>query len=246
MTPCPIPGTNLGQTISLTVYSVWMNAERIEAVLFDAVGTLFHSRGTVGDIYRNVAVQYDSDIAASTLQAGFVRETARGGTPIHKEDWKALVQTVFLQYGPFPRFDEFFEHVYGCFQSGQTWMCYPETKSVLKSLADQNYRLGVVSNFDQRLFDVLCDLGIDQIFAAIVIPASAREAKPAPGIFIDAVTQLEVAPQRALFVGDDPYVDIAGARTAGLEAVLVDRDRTNPDASAIGSLSGVLSLLSVP
>ena len=222
-----------------------MHEGTIEAVLFDAVGTLFHSRGTVGDIYRSVAVKYDSDIPAATLQAGFVRETANRGTPINKEDWKTLVQTVFLQHGPFPRFDEFFEHVYGFFQSGQTWMCYPETESVLESLADQNYRMGVVSNFDQRLFDVLRDLGIVQFFDAIVIPASAREAKPTPGIFIDATAQLEIAPERALFVGDDPYLDIAGARTAGLEAVLVDRDSPNLHASAIKNLSGVLSLLSV-
>jgi putative hydrolase of the HAD superfamily len=222
-----------------------MDEGTIEAVLFDAVGTLFHSRGTVGDIYRSVAIKYGSDIPACTLQSGFVRETAKRGTPINKEDWKALVQTVFSQHGPFPRFEEFFKDMYAFFQSGRSWMCYPETETVLMALADRKYRMGVVSNFDDRLFDVLKDLEIDRFFSAVVIPASAGQAKPEPGIFVDAITQLDVAPERALFVGDDPYLDVAAAQTAGLNAILVAREHSTPPAPAIGDLTGLLSILSV-
>jgi putative hydrolase of the HAD superfamily len=226
-----------------SVYCGGMRGARIRAVAFDAVGTLFHSRGTVGDIYRSVALKYGIDVTAMELQAGFTRETTANGTPVDRADWKRLVETVFLEHGPFPGFDQFFEEVYIFFQSGQSWMCYPETTRVLEALRNQDYKLAVVSNFDRRLLDVLRDLQIGDHFAAVVTPDSAGEAKPDPRIFIDATVQLEVLPAEILFVGDDPSLDVRAARAAGLESVLVDRDKSGPQAGAISDLSGVFPIL---
>ena len=222
-----------------------MVPKSIEAVLFDAVGTLIHSRGSVGEIYRNIAIKYGSDVPAETLQTGFLRETASHGTPVNQAGWKTLVHAVFLQHGPFPQFEEFFAEVYAFFQSGHSWKCYPETESVLTYLAKKHYRMAIVSNFDQRLFGILSDLGINQFFSAVVTPNFNGQAKPESGIFIDAITKLGVPPERALFVGDDPFLDFAGARTAGLKAILIDRESSNPPASSIKSLSELLQILNV-
>jgi len=222
-----------------------MHESTIQAILFDAVGTMFRSRGTIGDIYHNVAVRYGSSVPARELQLAFAREAAEHGTPVDRADWKTLVRKVFLDHGPFPRFDEFFEDVYAFFESGQSWMCYPETVTVLQELADYGYQIGVVSNFDRRLLRVLQDLEIARFFSAVVTPDSAGQAKPDPRIFLDATAQLGVSPERTLFVVDDPYLDIAAAKSAGLEAILVNRDPVTSATPAILDLTGLFPTLGI-
>ena len=64
-----------------------------------------------------------------------------------------------------------------------------------------------------------------------IVPGASREAvaelrtaaegisKPDPAIFHRALDRLRVDPARAVFVGDHPDVDVAGARAAGMFAI---------------------------
>ena len=54
--------------------------------------------------------------------------------------------------------------------------------------------------------------------------AEAGYRKPHPRIFEIAVERLNVPPHRALFVGDSYEDDVTGARNAGLQALLLDRE----------------------
>jgi HAD superfamily hydrolase (TIGR01450 family) len=80
--------------------------------------------------------------------------------------------------------------------------------------------------------------GTGAILAAIET-ASGRTAvvvgKPQPGIFRIALHRAAVDPSRALFVGDRPDTDVAGARAAGLPVALVLTGVTGE--SELGSLS---------
>lgn len=69
-------------------------------------------------------------------------------------------------------------------------------------------------------------IGLDAHFA---LSLSAREvgvAKPAAAIFRSACAQLRIAPENVLHVGDDPMLDVAGARGAGLRAAWLNRGAT--------------------
>ena len=58
------------------------------------------------------------------------------------------------------------------------------------------------------------------------VSISAREfgcAKPDPAIFHAACAALQVLPSEAVYVGDDPALDIEGAQQAGLRAVWMNR-----------------------
>lgn len=200
-----------------------MAPEAIRAVLFDAVGTLFHSRGSIGEIYASVAADYGIQADPGVLQEAFVRLMESRPTPVEKDDWNSLVRSVFSSLRPFPRFDDFFEDVYALFQTKRGWLCYPETTAVLQTLRQNRLRLGVVSNFDRRLPSVLDDLQIRQFFHAIVTPHTSGYMKPDRRIFHRATSLLEVEPEEALFVGDDPSQDVEAAARAGLRSVLIDR-----------------------
>lgn len=48
-------------------------------------------------------------------------------------------------------------------------------------------------------------------------------AKPGAAIFVLACEALGVPPAHALYVGDDPYLDVEGAQRAGLQTMWIDR-----------------------
>lgn len=73
-------------------------------------------------------------------------------------------------------------------------------------------------------------IGIHAHFAHHVCARDSGVAKPDPRIFLAAATRLGVAPEQILHVGDDPAMDIAGARDAGLRTAWINRDgRPWPD-----------------
>ena len=94
-----------------------------------------------------------------------------------------------------------------------------------RSLNERGFRLGVISNFDSRLFGLLEGFDIARFFDPIVISTRAGAAKPEVEIFTQALAAHNVRSEEALHIGDSPHADIAGAQAAGLFPVLVDRQR---------------------
>ena len=119
---------------------------------------------------------------------------------------------------------------------------YPEVPDALARLRARGARLAVVSNWDVSLHDVLERTGLRSLVDAVVISAELGAAKPDPAIFRAALARLGAAPGDALHVGDSVEHDVAGARAAGIEAVLVARDGAEaPDGvRAVASLDELL------
>jgi len=101
---------------------------------------------------------------------------------------------------------------------------YPEVPGVLARLRAGGARLAVVSNWDVSLHDVLERTALRPLVDAVVISAELGVAKPDPAIFRAALDRLGAGPDGALHVGDSLEDDVAGARAAGLDAVLVARN----------------------
>lgn len=97
-------------------------------------------------------------------------------------------------------------------------------RTVLGRLRER-YRLGVVSNFYGNLEAVCDDVGIRPLFDVIVDSARVGCTKPDARIFRCAVDALGITFAQAMFVGDSPTRDMAGARGVGMAHVwLVDAD----------------------
>ena len=92
-----------------------------------------------------------------------------------------------------------------------------DTATTLQTLRDCGKRLGVVTNGStDRQRKKLAALGLLTSFDAILISESEGTRKPSPEIFHRALRQCGVEAGEAVFVGDNPEVDIEGARNAGL------------------------------
>lgn len=96
---------------------------------------------------------------------------------------------------------------------------YPDAAQALERLARQLPLIGLTNgNAD------LGRIGIDRHFRFCLSAREAGCAKPARRIFHAACRRLGVPPETVLHVGDDPALDVAGARAAGLRSAWINRD----------------------
>lgn len=86
------------------------------------------------------------------------------------------------------------------------------------------YALGSVSNGVSDLGTI----GLAHYFQVSVAAHSFGSAKPDPAIFHAACDALHIAPAEAVYVGDDPVLDVEGAQQAGLRAVWMNRSALQP------------------
>ena len=106
------------------------------------------------------------------------------------------------------------------------WVAFDDARAVLDDLAAAGYVLGVLTN-GQRAQQLakLARVGLLDRFAVVVASSELPAGKPDPRAFTALCQRLGTAPGSVMFVGDDPVTDVAGARGAGLQAVLLDRDQ---------------------
>jgi putative hydrolase of the HAD superfamily len=219
------------------------------AVLFDAAETLFTTRGSVGQIYGSIARQYGSTASDEAIQAAFARQF-RGAGPLsiqeQKRWWRDVVYRLFTEVGMVDNFDKFFDELYDRFRDSEGWTLFPETKEVLTELKRRNFKLGVISNFDNRAYSVMRSLQILHFFDAVTLSSETGYCKPDPEIFDAAVRALGVPASEVLLVGDSMQDDVEAGIRAGLSAVLIDRrDRhaSDPRARRISSLRELLPII---
>jgi len=105
----------------------------------------------------------------------------------------------------------------------------PHTRETLLRLAD-TYRLGVISNADGKIAEVLERCGIADCFESITDAGIVGKEKPHPAIFEAALRSLGVSASESLYTGDVYSVDYVGATNAGMQCVLFDVSRAYRDA----------------
>ncbi|HEX7291819.1 MAG TPA: HAD family hydrolase [Conexibacter sp.] len=109
---------------------------------------------------------------------------------------------------------------------------FAEVPAVLRALREQGVRLVVVSNWDVSLHDVLAETGLAPLLDGVVTSAEVGSAKPDGAIFARGLALAGAAAHEALHAGDSVEHDVAGARAAGIEPLLVARDGVPEDLPA--------------
>jgi putative hydrolase of the HAD superfamily len=206
-----------------------MAGEPIRAVLLDALGTLVELERPWPHLAdelaaRGVLVGEDQARAAMLAEMAYYRAH-------HDEavDWEALkdlrrrcAAVVQEQLATSLPLEDVLDALLGAIR----FRPYPEVPDVLARLREGGARLAVVSNWDVSLHDVLERTALRPLVDAVAISAELGVAKPDPAIFRAALERLGAPADGALHVGDSLEHDIAGARAAGIDAVLVTRNGT--------------------
>lgn len=209
-----------------------------KVIFLDAVGTLFGVRDSVGVVYADLAQQFSVTVAPEIVDQAFAH-SFRTATPMAFPDaspldipnrefdwWEAIARHTFDQAGvlhQFEDFSRFFKSLYSHFATATPWFVYPEVEQTLQHWRDRGIELGVLSNFDSRLYPVLEALNLAPFFDSVTISTEAGAAKPDAKIFATALQKHGCTAKEAWHIGDSRTQDYQGAKAAGLRGIWLKR-----------------------
>jgi HAD superfamily hydrolase (TIGR01509 family) len=109
-------------------------------------------------------------------------------------------------------------------------VCPPERLQVLEALRGR-YLLGLLSNFDSAAtgLKILTTHGLRPYFSPIHISEAIGYRKPRREAFLHTAEAMGVAPQEVLFIGDTFALDVAGAKSVGMDVAWFDRRKAPPE-----------------
>lgn len=200
-------------------------AGQIRAITLDVGHTLIEPREAVGQVYAQAAAKYGGrDLSQTELEKRFQTALRQAGGAVNtRADWARIVDVTFSGLLPRPPSETFFPELFERFAQAAAWRIYDDVWPALDALAVDRVRLGVISNWDHRLRQLLLELKLEERFEVIVVSCEIGIAKPAPEIFAAAAAALGVMPAEILHVGDNWEADVLGARAAGFRAVQIAR-----------------------
>jgi putative hydrolase of the HAD superfamily len=222
----------------------------IEVVFFDAGETILHPHPSFPELFSSVCREHGYDVPAEDVApvlygmvrnfAGVAQEARVESPSLSSEDsyrfWTYLysrcLEELSVPDNTLP------DELYKVFSDVSTYRLYDDALPVLRELSSQGYRLGLISNFEGWLEELLVELEVGHIFDVSIISGLEGIEKPDPGIYELALERAGTAPKAALHVGDSFSMDVEPATAVGMNAVLLDRSRRHPsvDSPTIASL----------
>jgi putative hydrolase of the HAD superfamily len=230
----------------------------IRAIFFDAAGTLFDAREPIGRTYARLARDFGLDVPEDSVAASFRR--AFGAAPglafglglrpdevrrLERGWWRQRVSETFAPLGEFSNFDAYFDALFAYFANPDHWIVDLEAAPLLQRLKNDGLKLGVISNFDFRLYRILDGLDLTRFFDSVTISSEAGYAKPRREVYDAALARAGVTADETMHIGDSEHLDFAPAAALGMLAVLIDRGSPRDAASVAGRTARICSLASV-
>ncbi|MBA7475836.1 Phosphoglycolate phosphatase [subsurface metagenome] len=114
---------------------------------------------------------------------------------------------------------------------GITFALFDDVLSTLKTLKQQNFILGLLTNLDSDMAPICRGVGLEPYLDFVVTSKEAGADKPKPPIFLAALDKAGVNASEAVHVGDQYKLDVIGARAVGINPILVDRYDIYPEVS---------------
>lgn len=205
------------------------------AVFFDVGSTLLHPEPSVAETFAHSAQECGHEITVRDLEsympqvdAFYEAEYVRDGdfwcsheraTTIWLDMYRYLAHLVGLDTDA----EDIAASVHMAYQRADHWAVYPDVTACLWGLKRRGIMLGVISNWDSGLEDLLRKVKLLPYFDDVVSSAVVGYRKPDPVIFELALERMGIDAARAVHVGDLPEADGDGASAAGIRPIIVDR-----------------------
>ena len=230
----------------------------IEVVFLDAGETILHPHPSYPELFSSTLARRGFEVspgAVAPVLYGAVRGMDEIVTELGLENpstsarssrtlWMHIYATCLGELGidDLSLADDLFD----VFSDSSIYRLYPDVLPTLSRLRSEGYRLGLISNFEGWLEDMLIELEVGHVFDVAVISGLEGVEKPSPRIYEIALQRASVSPSAAVHVGDSVSMDIRPAGQVGMHAVLLDRAGAHPgeDCPTISSLEELPLLLS--
>lgn len=216
--------------------------EEFDAVLLDLGGTLVEMTPSVEEVFANTLERHGrADIGREAIaeavrraELNFDEDFARMDEHTENDVWDRYDDFVFDMIG----FNgdreaarrEMAEDFRRIVPEPKNWVAYPDTRPFLEALSKRDFKKGILSNATDLARKVLDNLDLSKYFDFVIISDEVKVRKPSPEIFLMAARRAKTAPGRMLYFGDKFAVDVKGAQSVGMPAILVDRRNVYSDA----------------
>ena len=147
---------------------------------------------------------------------------------LEEEDWRRIVR---LTLGDEAADGAVFRSLTEHYAARDAWRVEPGAAAALDRIRARGIGVGLVTNMDATLADLLRAFDLERRIDAVCSPSTVGLAKPDPRIFHEALAALDVPPEDALYLGDRERDCLEGARRAGLRTIRYDPngDRSRAD-----------------
>lgn len=209
----------------------------LKTVFLDAGGTLLTERSSRAAMYAEAARARGLTVTDAAMHDAMAR--ARRALPREvdgafrfSEAWfGAFIRRIFvdelgLDAGALPPLRR---ELLDRFSDPAMFQAMPGSRELIDALVRSGIFVGVLSNWSERLPELLAGLGLADGLGAVVVSATERVEKPDPAIFHLALARAGARPDEALHAGDDVELDVRGAEAVGMRAILVDHADRRPD-----------------
>ena len=126
------------------------------------------------------------------------------------------------------------------------FMPFDDTIEALSDLRSEGFKLGLISNLRRDMANFTEKLGLSSLIDICITSADVGVEKPNPAIFKAALDSAKVSADQAIHVGDQHKSDVLGAKSAGMHAILLDREGYSVDGDdcpVVQSLADIRPLL---
>lgn len=171
-----------------------------------------------------------------------MRQSGNGGYVDRVEWYKGLI--ALWHWTDAPAAEALAEHYDRTF--GDCCVIFPDAVPMLQALRKKGIVTGVITNGPSYLQNHKMDeSGLRPYLDLVIVSGDVGVHKPDPALFLYACDKVQLLPADCMYVGDHPVNDIAGALSAGMQAVRMnwgwfkDQD-LRADVPVIGRVSDVL------
>lgn len=216
----------------------------VRAVFFDAGETLVYPHPSFAELFAEVLREEGHPIDPAGVQEvvhassdSFTRlmlskEATNWSTSAERSRalWDLVYRMFLVEAGiPAGEHDRLVQALYDRFRSLASYRLHPDALPALEELKKRGLKLGLISNFEDWLEQLLETLEIGHFFEVSVISGIEGVEKPNTRIFEIALERAGVDPAQSVYVGDNPIFDAEPAQRAGMIPVVIDRRGSHAD-----------------
>ncbi|MEW5806844.1 MAG: HAD family hydrolase [Acidobacteriota bacterium] len=219
-------------------------------IFFDAGGTLIDlDYSYLRKLLRAKGNETDESLLAFAegKARAWVDRTLRGSDKKPVDLWKSYFNIIFREAGAEDgSMEDVIEHLWERNAEEGLWKTpIRGVMEILDELKNRGFPMSVISNAHGRVANDLRDAGLVSYFEYIFDSHWMGVEKPNPEIFRQAMKKVHATPSESLYVGDVYAIDIVGAKSAGMDAFLIDRYSLvdDVDCPKIKHISDLLDIL---
>jgi FMN hydrolase / 5-amino-6-(5-phospho-D-ribitylamino)uracil phosphatase len=224
---------------------------KVRAICFDLDNTLWDVWPVIvraeQAMYDFLAQRYPRVVANMTLEMmRSAREQTAAAHPQMRHDFTFLRKQTLREHArEFGYAEAMVEEAFDAFIGARNQVeLYEDVLPALEQL-HARYRLFTASNGNADLGKI----GLAHFFERTIAARHVGALKPDPAIFHKVIEGTDLQAHDVVYVGDDPHLDVEGARRAGMQAIWIDRQGSEwpaeiaPAAHSVRSLTELVRLL---